>query len=38
MAKIRIFYEMQMMFNFRLENEHMKECSVENTRDGAIRA
>ncbi len=38
MAKIRIFYEMHMMFNFRLEKEHMKECSVENTRDGAIRA
>jgi len=38
MAKIRIFYEMHMMFTFRLEKEHMKECSVEDTRDGTIRA
>lgn len=38
MAKIRVFYEINKMFNFRLEKEPMKERSVENTRDGAIRA
>jgi hypothetical protein len=27
-----------MMFTYRLEKEHMKECSDENTRNGALRA
>jgi hypothetical protein len=38
MAKIRVFYEMHMIFNFCLKKEHMKEFSFENTRNGAIRA
>ena len=38
MAKMHMFYEMHMMFTFLLEKEHMKECSAENTRDGALRA
>jgi len=38
MAKKRVFYTIQMMFNFHPENEHMKECTVENNRDGTLKA